>query len=257
MDSDGSRASELVVRLAGLQDMRQRGYALAIRLRSQEDEFALEVIKLIRERALAGQDDFRLLYNSLLVPGILEEVLGPKRLTALGEIARTRGELELQAILGDMPSGLKVRRNEQPFLDPALRETPLGTRKSLARKPDFKMIERMARDQDHRVIEHLLDNPRLTERDVIKIGATRPTSPKVLAVIYNHPKWISRYSVKKTIVLNPYAPLSIALRLVALLNLRDLEDVCESQELPSVLQDEARRLLEKRNPFPEIELSVF
>jgi len=202
-ENDGNAAYELISRLARIPDMRQRGYALALRLRTRDDEFVLGVIALIWDEALKGEEDFLRLYNGLLVPGVLLGVLGKERISNLVEAARVRGQAELVAILHDFPSEHEPDTYHQPYLDGALREAPLGMRKSLARKPDFKMISRIARDQDHRVIENLLSNPRLTERDVVRIAAVRPISPKVLEVIYKHPRWMTRYSVKKTIVLNP------------------------------------------------------
>ena len=107
-------------------------------------------------------------------------------------------------------------------------------------------MQRIAKDQDHRVIEHLLNNPRMTESEVIKIGSTRPTSPRVLETIAKHPRWSCRYRVKKTIVFNPYTPLSLALRLLAYMSFQDLELLCSLSEVSEVLLTEAEKLLQKK-----------
>jgi hypothetical protein len=247
---------ELAAYLCGIRDARQRGFALATRLGELHDELVVYVLKLIRERALQGQEDFRLLYNSLMVSGAFAEVFGVERLSALVEVLQGRQEHELVAMLMDVPPEGKNEIPFQPFLDVNLRETPLGMRKELARRPDFKLIKRIARDQDHRVIRNLLDNPRLTEMDVVRIASTRPTSHRVLEAIYNHTRWISRYTVKKVIVLNPYSPLSMAMRLLTFMNLQDLEEVLQSPDLNPVLLDEARRILEKKPAIPEAEFTL-
>ncbi len=248
MDSENNRQTldELVLGLARIHDVRQRGYALASRLAGLETEIAVDTLKAIRDRALVGDEDCLLLYNALTVTGILADVLGAAKISVLVETAQSRGDYETVAILMDFPQEGQDEGPLQPFLDAALKETSLGMRKTLARKPDFRLISRIAHDQDHRVIEILLNNPRLTERDVIKIGATRPTSPKVLEKIFNHPKWISRYSVKKVIVLNPHAPLSISLKLLTFMRLEDLDHIMSRPDLNSSLVQEARRLAEKK-----------
>jgi hypothetical protein len=240
-------AEKMVATLSRVYDPRQRSYALAFRLKEAEDDLALDIIKVIWEKALLGQEDFLRLYNSLLVTGILAESLGEKRMSALVGKAQERCDYSVAAILVDMPAEGASDLPFQPFLDGALKETPLGMRKALARRPDFKLIQRIARDQDHRVIRTLLDNPRLTEKDVIHIGATRPTSPKVLEVIYDHPKWIARYSVKKVIVFNPYSPPSLAIRLLTFMNLGDLEELCATFELNEMLRKQAERIIEEKN----------
>jgi len=68
----------------------------------------------------------------------------------------------------------------------------------------------------------------------------------VIEEIYAHPRWISRYSVKKVLVLNPRTPLSIALRLLTFLLVQDLEEVCVSTDLDPLLLDHAKRIVERK-----------
>lgn len=236
----------LVGTLSRVGDARQRSFALASRLKGHETDFILDVLRVIRERALDGEEDFLKLYNGLLVGDTFGEVLGNVTMSALVERAQDRGDYEIVALLLDLPHEYRDDAPPQPFLDPSLRDVPLGMRKTLARSLDFNLLRKIARDQDHRVIGHLLSNPRLTEPDIIRIGSTRPTSPKVLEEIFKHPKWICRYRVKKVIVLNPHAPLSLALRLLPYLTVQDLEFVCQSTELDPHLVSEAARLLQRK-----------
>lgn len=238
---------DMIVTLSRISDARQRSYSLADRLRRFEDDLVVYCLRIIRERSLMGEPDCRLLYNCLMVSGTFSEVFDHVRLSTIIEALQSSQEYELVAILMDVPPEGQEESPFQPYLDVRLREVPLGMRKSLARKPDFKLIKRISRDQDHRVIRHLLDNPRLTERDVVQIGSTRPTSPRVIETIYNHPRWISRYSIKKVIVMNPYSPLAMSMRLLTYMNLQDLLEIVESPNLPSVLVKEAIRILGKKN----------
>lgn len=233
--------------LSRINDARQRGYALAERLDKLDVDSAIDVVKTIRKKAMEGHEDYLRLYNGLLVCNALEEVFGQEKISALVEAAQKKSDFDVIALLVEIPCDGKEDRPHQPFLDGPLKETPLGMRKSLAKKPNFKLIQRIARDQDHRVIEHLLNNSRLTETDVIHIGAARPTSPKVLEAIYSHPRWIARYRVKKTIVFNPYTPLSIALRLLAYLSVQDLEQLCSLSEVNSALLREAKKLAARKS----------
>jgi hypothetical protein len=239
---------DMIVTLSGISDARQRSFSLADRLQRFEDDLLVYCLRTIRERSLIGEPACQLLYNSLMVSGTFSEVFDHARLSLLIEALQSSQEYELVAILMDVPPEGQEETPFQPYLDVRLREVPLGMRKSLARKPDFKLIKRIARDQDHRVIKHLLDNPRLTEMDVVRIGSTRPTSHKVIETIYSHPRWIVRYSIKKVIVMNPYSPLAMSMRLLTYMNLQDLQEIVESPNLPSVLVREAIRILGKKNP---------
>ncbi len=236
----------LVSNLARIEDMRQRAHAVAARLMPLENDVLLDLIAVIRDKAVRGQGDFLRLYNGLLFVHPLPELLGEARVLQLMEAALDRGIHRKVAALLQMPGDGSRSSRLQPLPAPDLREIPLGTRKSLARKPDFKMIQKIARDQDHRVIRNLLDNPRLTERDVLRIGSARPTSPQVLEEIYNSRKWIARYSVKKAIVLNPSAPLPLSLSLLIYLKPADLEEVICARELDPILIEQAEHMIEEK-----------
>lgn len=239
---------DLVEKLGAISEAKQRSHALAHRLKGLDVESILLIVKTIHERALAGQESYLRLYNGLMVQDTLTNVLGRQIMSQLVEMAQRLGYYEVVSILMDMTAPDQVQNATQPFLDSELKEFPLGMRKSLARRPDFKTIERVSRDQDHRVIANLLNNPRLTEKEVVRMAATRPTSAKVLQAIYDHPKWVVRYSVKKAIVLNPHAPQWIALRLLAFITSQHLEQITRDRHLSPVVVNEAQRILDlKRN----------
>jgi len=237
---------ELVGTLSAVTDVTQRTYALANRLSEETNNFVVEVFRLIRERSMMGDEDCLKLYNSLIGIDALTEVFGKQRMSELVVVAQQRGDFEVVALFIDLPADRSEEHPFQPFLDARLKDAPLGLRKALARKLDFVLIKQIARDQDHRVIGILLNNPRLTEADVVRIAATRPTSPRVLEQIAKHPRWNKRYSVKKTIVLNPHSPLSMALRFLTYMTLTDLDHVVKTPALNPVLVREAERIMERK-----------
>lgn len=126
-------------------------------------------------------------------------------------------------------------------------DLPLGTRRAAARGGNRYKLDRLLHDRDHRVIRILLDNPRITERDAIRIAAMRPTRPEVLTVVARHPRWSSRYRVRKALACNPATPAQIARRLLPTLMRQDLRHALEAGVLPDELLPEVRRMLRRRD----------
>jgi len=238
---ESSDVSELIAALSAVPDAHQRSHALAERLKELDDGAVLEAIRIIYEKTLTGNRDFALLYNGLILSGALVRGLGSEKMSRLVHRAQEAGDFEIVSILLDLPSEHPTESGFRSSAGPDLRDIPLGVRKALARKPDFRSIERLARDPDPRVIHNLLKNPKLTERLVIGIAAARPSNGDVLEEIYNHPKWIARYDVKKTLVMNPHTPLSIALKLLVFMKLPDL--------LPEQVKSEARKIVGKKTAY--------
>lgn len=233
-------------KLGRIHDAKQRCYALAKRLSELEADSAIDCLRMICDGTIMGKVELANLYNSIIMSPFLWENLGAEKISMFTAEAQERNEYDIVAILMDVECETGSDIPFQPYLDPALKETPLGIRKSLARNLDFRTIMRVAKDQDHRVIRNLLDNPRLTEKDVIAIGAARPTSHRVIETIYSHQRWISRYAIKKVIVFNPYSPLSMAIRLLLFLNFQDLKAMSGFNDLNPILLNQAEKTLKKK-----------
>jgi hypothetical protein len=123
---------------------------------------------------------------------------------------------------------------------PGFRELTLGQKKSLARGRRREVLERLLRDPDVSVLRILLSNPRLTESDVVRVAARRPTTAAAQRAVFSCERFITRYTVKRALVLNPYTPSDLAARLVPLLTLVDLEEVAEDSGLAEQVRQAAR-----------------
>src|SRR6185369_13973739 len=88
-----------------------------------------------------------------------------------------------------------------------------------------QQIERLLRDPDPAVVENLLNNPVMTEREVLRVASRRPVHPEVLLRVFANRKWAMRYRVRKALVYNPYTPTQVALSLVTFLQTTDLRDI--------------------------------
>lgn len=133
------------------------------------------------------------------------------------------------------------------------REISLGERKSLARLPSRKHIDRLLTDTHPMVAQILLRNPKLTLPDVIRMAARQPAVTSVLKEIARSPRWIARNRVRHTLILNPKAPDFIGVPLIPLCTRPELSEVLSSANLPLVRRAIARELLERRPPLTEPE----
>ncbi len=120
------------------------------------------------------------------------------------------------------------------------RTLTLGERKSVARTQDRRLIVKALHDPHPDVIQILLQNPRVTEEDVVRIAAMRPTDPAILRVIFRTVKWVIRYRVRRTLIYNPHTPLDIALSLTPLLNEQDTKAVADAGSIRSEVRDACR-----------------
>lgn len=204
-----------------------------------DDASLIAVLHRLETRAQGGEPDCRWMRTELAVtPSVLAE-LDYDRRTELYAAARDAGYREVAARF------LGARRHptaRKPVENPHVELTP-GERTSAARTTDRLLIDRLLHDRDPRVIRALLDNPRIVERDVIKIAALRPTAPEVLNTVANHDRWSQNYRVRKALAFNPCSPTPLARQLVRTLLRQDLLALRDSGALAPELRADANLLL--------------
>ncbi len=207
---------------------------------------AADVLSIVLARAEQHEDLSSVLLLRISLALAAPELAALKRATA--RVAEARGQLALARFLGaqpadgdpahDGPEGEEPDAEREREPEPsAARETErgrplsLGERKSLARRRDRNLLARVLRDPHPDVVRILLDNPALTELDVVRLCARRPISPAALSEVFRHPRWICRYRVRRTLALNPYTPEELALQILPHLTSADLKAVACSGAL--------------------------
>jgi hypothetical protein len=161
---------------------------------------------------------------------------------AVAREAIVRGHLDTAALLSPRPPDRTV---EESLAVPDFgrgRPLTLGERKSIARRRDRDLLDRVLRDPHPDVIRILLGNPAVTEDDIIRLCAQRPAAPDVLREVFKSPRWMVLYRVRRAIVMNPFAPVDVALQLAAHLNAQDGRAVAGSSELPVAVREAGRRV---------------
>src|SRR5260370_1343509 len=100
-----------------------------------------------------------------------------------------------------------------------------------------------ARHPGESVLTILLATPRITEEDVVRLAARRPTTAGAQRTILRSERFIARYGVKRALVLNPYTPTDLAARLVVLLTRPDQLAVANDPSLSDPVREAAREAL--------------
>jgi hypothetical protein len=131
------------------------------------------------------------------------------------------------------------------------RELTVGERKSLARAPTRRAFDKLLADPHPLVLKQLLENPRLTEDDVVRIAARRPARPEVAQALARSPRWLRRPRVRMALLLNPGSPPAVVVPLLATCTRGELVEIVHSADSNKVLRATACELLARRPPLDE------
>ena len=185
-----------------------------------------------------------LLFSLIDIPAITA-ILGYQKMSDVYLLSRQMGYERVTRLLSSPPPK-KRRYSEYDFVEgQGLDHITSGEKRSLAKGIKKDTLDRLVYDPDPHVINNLLNNPRITERDVLKIASKRPTAGEVLLEVFNNKKWIERYSIKRALVKNPYTPTRVSLGLVNFMLAQDLKEISKDGTIHEVIRKAADDLLKR------------
>ena len=231
-----------------VQERQMRALALVRRLRRIDVHLCFGLLEGLLDRAARKLGNAQELLLDLTTARPLVGALGYDKARRVYELAARRGRLDVARMLlspeapahRDVALSFLAKQNEK------MPDQSLGWRKKLARGTDRMKIDRLLFDRSPQVVALLMDNPRIIERDVIRIAAMRPTNPANLAEVFRHPRWVKRYRIKVALACNPWTPIDIALSCVPHMMLPQLQYIAGNGKIHDSVRDAARGLLELR-----------
>ncbi len=240
MPSD--EVTRLARKLAALPEPAMRAHKLTETILAATPD---EMVPLLAEIHLRGREGGPPFDVAMLA---LANVLGSDALDydLLARLYKVAKELELEALARLFFSSrqadveLDFRRAGPP------RELTLGHRKWQARDTRRDVLEKLMRNPEAEVMPNLLLNPRLTERDVIAMASRRPLDPEILRYVFSSPRWIVRYPIKRTLLLNPYTPTELSLRLLSFMTQGDLRLASTLSSLDRSVREGAAAMVRRR-----------
>jgi hypothetical protein len=238
--------AEIRRRLIALPDGPMRDLAAARRLDEVSPEEAAAILEAALRLARRSEKDGAVGW-SLCRAVLPDGGLGYERRADIYRAARELGLLAAGLLLAPLP--LRTAPRGEPS-EAAAGDMSLGHRRSLARSLPRDQIDRLAADADPRVVRELLRNPKLTEREVLRMATRRPARADVLETIAAAPRWSARLPVRSALARNPYTPPSLALRLLPHLPRTQLRQIAGDGTLHPELQRFAAALSVEEDDAP-------
>ena len=134
----------------------------------------------------------------------------------------------------------ELKRHAEEYIIARLPQLPLGHRITLARRGPARVAGALIATGHVQVLEIALDNPRLTEAQVLKVLWREKLPQAVVLTVANHRKWSQSYNVRLALVRNAGTPLSLVLGFLPQLTISDLRELAA----PGVVPENLRKYLE-------------
>ena len=141
-------------------------------------------------------------------------------------------------LLPGTPAELKLNAEDQ--LISRLAQLPLGQKITLARRGPSRVAGALLAEGHAQVVEVVLDNPYLTEAQILKALSREKLPPGVAHSLARHRKWSATYNVRLALVRHPASSLSTILAYLPELTVSDLRELAA----PGIVSETPRKYLQ-------------
>ena len=140
----------------------------------------------------------------------------------------------------------ELKRYAEEQLLARLPQLPLGQKITLARRGPARVAGALLAEGHAQVLPVALDNPYLTEAQVLKVLAREKVSLSVVQALAAHRKWSHAYNVRLALVRNHSAPLATVLAFLPELTVNDLRELAAPGIVPANLRNYLQAEVQRR-----------
>jgi hypothetical protein len=134
----------------------------------------------------------------------------------------------------------ELKRNAEDQLLARLPQLPLGQKITLARRGPARVAGALLAEGHAQVVPIVLDNPYMTEAQILRALAREKLPISVIPAIVQHRKWSITYNIRLALVRNPLSPLATILSYLPELTVSDLRELAS----PGIVPENLRKYLQ-------------
>jgi hypothetical protein len=139
-----------------------------------------------------------------------------------------------------------IKRVAEEIVISRMPHIPVGQKLTLARRGPARVVGAILAEGHAQAVKLGLNNPYLTESQILKVLNKVGVPERVLTAIAEHPKWPLQYNVGVALVRHPQTPVAVVQTLLPRLKLADLRDLAAMQEVSPLLRKQIEEHLAER-----------
>lgn len=184
-----------------------------------------EVVKLIYSHPNTPQAVRALAASALNLPVPTDEDLAFMRRKAADQRARDMQKERLVQKIARMSVAEKVK---------------------LGLKGNSEVRGILSRETNKMVIMAVLENPRITDGEILNMAKSRSTIEEAIRVIIKNREWMKNYSIMYAIATHPKTPAALAMRYLPLLKKKDVKLLEKNKNVSEAVRTMAKKLASAR-----------
>lgn len=143
----------------------------------------------------------------------------------------------------------ELSNKKRQSLENRIRKMDVVSKMRLAMKGNVEVRNIMIKNSNKMIQECVIRNPQISLDEVVKIARNKSMREELIRLITMNKDWVRNYQIRISLVWNPKTPLTQAMKWLSTLNIKDLEKLSKSKQIPGMLAVTARKSLEQKMRF--------
>jgi len=165
---------------------------------------------------------------------------GAEAITVAQQVASGTDSIAVASDLVD--EATPAERVPEEALWKRIRMMTVAEKVKLALKGNKDARAVLLRDSNRVIPRLVLQNPRISEDEILMLSKDRNTDEELLRMIAESREWTKIYAVRAALVENARTPVVTALKLLVTLAEREILRLAKSKNVPSIIATQARRI---------------
>jgi hypothetical protein len=177
----------------------------------------------------------------------LENEKDPEINEAIKKVFKGTDSIKFESKLLDEEEKLDVKETEN--IQALIADMKLPQKIKLALLGGQSVRTLLIRDTNKSIPLFVLQNPKITENEIIEAARNINLDEGVHRMIANDSNWSKLYPIRLALVSNPKVPVGISLRFLNHIQDKDLRRLTKSKNIPQVISAQSKKLLAKRGKY--------
>lgn len=156
-------------------------------------------------------------------------------------------ELFAQDFLIDPEAELSSEKRES--LENRIRKMNVVQKMQVALRGNIEARNILMKSPNKMIQECVIKNQKITIDEIARIAHDKTMNMEIIRILSTNREWVRNYHVRLNLIYNPKTPLTTAIKWLSTINVKDLEKLGKSKQIPGMLAVTARKALENKQRY--------
>ena len=143
----------------------------------------------------------------------------------------------------------ELSHNQRMTLSNRIRKMRVLDKMRLGLKGNIEARQILIKNPNKLIQECVLRNPRVTVEEVIRVSKDKTMREELIRMVSLHKEWTKNYQVVYQLCWNPKTPITHALKFLSRLNIKDVQKISKSKQVPGMLAVAARKVVDQKQKY--------